>query len=92
MQECGKNKHPVLDIAKKNGSLPYYENLPSIRHSSVPMPEGWHVDVVSHVHLLLLVVYLTVLLSCIILVLGIFMVVNTEWKSIILILYFRLCV
>jgi hypothetical protein len=64
----------VFGIAQKNGSFPYYEQLPSIRYPSVLIPEGWNASVVSHLHLLLLVVYLTVLISCIILVLGIFMV------------------
>ena len=64
----------MFDIAKKNRSLSYYEHRPSIRYPSVLIPEGWNVDVVGHVHLLLLVVYLPVLISCIILVLGIFLV------------------
>ena len=74
MQEYGKNKHPVFDIAKKNGSLSYYEHLPSNRYPSVLIPEGWNEDVVRHIQLLLLVVYLPVLISCIILGLGIFLV------------------
>jgi hypothetical protein len=92
VQECGENKNPVFDIAQKNGSLPYYEQLPSIRYPSALIPEGWNANVVIHVHILLLVVYLTVLISCIILVLGIFMVGCTKYKSDILTLYFRICV
>ena len=70
----------MFDIAQKIGSLPSYEHLPSIRYPSVLITEGWHGDVVSHVYLLLLVVYLTVLISCIILVLGIVMVGYTKYK------------
>ena len=88
--QSGKNKLPVFNITKKNVSLPHYENLPSIRYPSVLLPEGWNEDVVSHIHLLLLVVYLTVLISCIILVLGIFLVEYAKYKSVILTLYIRI--
>ena len=74
MQEYGRSQHTELNTNDKNGSLPCYEDRPLTLYPSALIPEGWNGDVVSHVHLLLLVVYLPVLLSCIILALGIFLV------------------
>ena len=47
---------------------------PSSSYPSVLMPDGWDGDVLSHVHLLLLVVYLSVFISCMTLLLGIYRV------------------
>ena len=46
----------------------------SVLHPSVLIPDGWDKDVLSHVHLLLLVLYLAVFISCLFLILGIFRV------------------
>ena len=72
MQEYGRSEHTVLNTAENSGYL--FEHLPPTLYPSVLIPEGWNEDVVSHIHLLLLVVYLPVLISCIILALGIFLV------------------
>ena len=40
-------------------------------YPSVLIPAGWDGDILHHVHLLLLPVYLTVLISCLALILGI---------------------
>ena len=40
-------------------------------YPSVLIPGGWDGDVLHHVHLLLLAVYLAVLISCLTLILGI---------------------
>ena len=70
----------MFNTAEKNGSLPYYEHLHPTLYSSALIPEGWNEDVFSHIHLLLMVVYLPVLISCIILALGIFFVGYTKYK------------
>ena len=80
MQEYGRSEHPVLNTPGENGSLPYFEHLPHTLYPSALIPDGWNADVVSHIHLLLLVVYLPVLISCIILALGIFFVGYTKYK------------
>ena len=47
-------------------------------YPSVLIPGGWDGDVLHHVHLLLLAVYLAVLISCLALILGIFLVCITH--------------
>ena len=66
--------------SKKNGSDLYYEHLPGTHSPSILIPEGWQVDVVNQMHLLLLVVYLLVLISCLLLALGIFLVGYVVFK------------
>jgi hypothetical protein len=93
IQECGKINKPVNNT-EENGSQITHSPLHATPYPSVLMADGWDGDVLSHVHLLLLVVYLTVLISCMTLILGICRVGYTTHStvSVILTLCFRIFV
>ena len=68
-----ENKFHILPSNNSNDTASYSTNLSS-SYPSVLMPDGWDGDVIYNVHLLLLVVYLAVFISCMALILGIYRV------------------